>query len=286
VLEVDRRMARVQWEMLAGDSPGGAPAPPIAVERPVARQLRTSYSPPPLPPRGRRQQFRALVIGDPGDPEKGHDLPGARTEALKVKALLEERGVDVEARIGAPNVPREGPLYGVEPADRLDVLGLLVRGDFDLVHYAGHGDFDPMRPDHAGWLFARGLLRAGEIGRAAHVPAVVVANACLSGLTSQTLESGRTTGQGNETGLLPTLADEFFHLGVRNYVGTAWEVNDVGAELFAETFYGALFAGELFGEAVRLAREALWEREATFGALWAAYQHFGDPTADLEIART
>jgi hypothetical protein len=42
------------------------------------------------------------------------------------------------------------------------VLALLLRGDFDLVHYAGHGDFDEQEPDRVGWLFAGGLLTLGS----------------------------------------------------------------------------------------------------------------------------
>ena len=164
------------------------------------------------------------------------------------------------------------------------MLTLLVQGGFDLVHYAGHGGFDEQRPDSAGWLFSRGLLRAGEIGRIERVPAAVVANACLSSRTSEAAQSGRASGGQAEAGLLPTLADEFFRLGVRHYIGAAWEVDDAGAAIFAEVFYGAVLDGESFGEAVRMAREELWERRASFGALWAAYQHYGDPTSD-EVLR-
>jgi hypothetical protein len=223
-----------------------------------------------------------LIVGDPGDPAEGHDLPGARSEALKVKEILDARpGIVVDARIGAPSVPREGPLQGVKPADRLEVLSLLLRGDYDLVHYAGHGDFDPEQPDRVGWVFAGGLLTPGEIDRIERVPTVVVSNACLSARTSGVLEGGRQVEETrSEAGLLPSLADAFFRLGVRNYVGTAWEVNDVGAEVFAQEFYGAVLAGESFGEAVRGAREALWRSRGTYGALWAAYQHYGDPTSD------
>ena len=85
VFEIDRAMACVHWEMLASASDADGDARPLAVERCVARQLRTTYSSPPLPPRQAAGVFRALVIGDPGDPEKGEDLPGARTEALRVK---------------------------------------------------------------------------------------------------------------------------------------------------------------------------------------------------------
>jgi CHAT domain-containing protein len=114
---------------------------------------------------------------------------------------------------------------------------------------------------------------------------VIVSNACLSARTSEMLEGGRGVEElRSEAGLLPSLADEFFKLGVRNYVGTAWEVNDVGAEVFAQEFYGALLAGESFGEAVRGAREALWRNRDTFGALWAAYQHYGDPSSAAGLA--
>lgn len=289
VFEVDRPLARVHWEMLARVGSDGGPQVPLSVSAPLARQIRTQYSPSPLPPRPPRDRLRALVIGDPGDPAKGEDLPGAQREALRVAELLTERGVTVETRVGAPSVPREGPLRDVRPADRLEVLGLLLDGGFDLLHYSGHGDFDPDDPRTAGWLFESGLLTSGEIGRMEQVPSIVVANACLSANTSQALAGPPAPDDSrSEAGLLPSLADEFFRLGVRDYVGTAWEVNDVGAELFAETFYEALLPqaggdGSSFGEAVQGARAALWERRDDFGALWAAYQHYGDPTVHAGV---
>ena len=205
--------------------------------------------------------------------------------------LLRARNVEVTARIGAPSVPRTGPLHGIAPADRLDVLGLLLEGGFDIIHYAGHGNFDADRPDRAGWVFSSGLLTPHELERVDQIPAIVVANACLSARTSRAL-AGKRSGKDSrsEAGLLPSLADEFFHLGVRNYIGTAWEVNDIGAQLFAEHFYDALLPtgedegpGSSFGEAVRIARRALWEKRDTYGPLWAAYQHYGDPTSEARI---
>ncbi len=287
VFEVDRALARLHWEMQP-DVMGDDDVMPLSVGKPVARQLRTSYSPAPTRQARATGEIRALVIGDPGDPEKGEDLPGARSEALKVKELLEARDdVVVEARIGAPNTPREDALYDVKPADRLEVLSLLLRGDFDLVHYCGHGDFDPEQPSRLGWVFARGLLTPGEIGRLERVPAVIVSNACLTARTSLVLDDGRRPDIARtEAGLLPGLADEFFKLGVRNYIGTAWEVNDVGAELFARVLYTGLLAGKSFGAAVLDARAQLWRERATFGPLWAAYQHYGDPGSDLGLQRT
>jgi hypothetical protein len=259
VYDLDRRTAQIHWEMLARDVASGSPDPPLSVQVAVARQLRTTYSPPPGEVRRPEGRLRALIIGDPGDPEKGHNLPGAREEALSVRKILTDRGVDVTALIGASSASRRDLPPDALPATRSEVLNHLMHGRFDILHYCGHGGFvadDPART--AGWLFAGGLLTAREIERLEEVPALIVANACLSGRTSQVLEGERRVEQArSEAGLLPSLADEFFRLGVRNYVGTSWEVSDIGAVAFAKVFYNRLLGdGAAIGEAVLAGRKA------------------------------
>ncbi len=223
------------------------------------------------------------MIGDPGDPAAGLGLPGAQDEALAVRQLLLDRDVEVDARIGAPSVPRAGKLAGIEPANRLDVLDLLAQGGYDVVHYAGHGDFDPDRPDRVGWLFASGLLTSNEIQVLDRAPTLIVANACLSARLSTVGANRRPVKElERRARLAPSLADEFLKLGVRDYVGTAWEVNDIGATSFATTLYAELLDGQTLGHAMRRARAALWQSRRTFGSLWAAYQHYGDPNAVLQ----
>jgi pimeloyl-ACP methyl ester carboxylesterase len=270
VFEVDRTMARLHWEMLAA----GDGALPLSVTNPLARQLRTIYSAPPSANTRSDQKRTALVIGDPGDPAKGQSLPGARREAIRVVEILTAHGVEVTARIGAPG-DSDTP-SGFEPADRLDCLYLLMKGGFDILHYAGHGDFDPERPDRVGWVFKSGLLTARELQRLSAPPRLVVANACLSARTSFLRK--------DEASLLPSLADEFFCRGVRDYVGTAWEVNDQGAVLFMEQLYAGLLAtpASTIGQSVQGARKALYDQRNLYGSLWAAYQHYGDPLARVE----
>jgi hypothetical protein len=285
VFEVDRHLARVHWEMLASDL-NVVDGLPLAVQKQVARQLRTEYSPPPAPEANPSKAQRALVIGDPGDPAKGQNLPGARREALRVAEILRARGLtDVACYVGALGDP-EQPSLGVPPATRIDVLDRLLEGGWDILHYAGHGDFLPSEPDRAGWVFEDGLLTSRELERMETAPRLVVSNACLSSLTSSSLgAAGSVAAGGRDAQLVATLADEFFRRGVRDYIGTAWEVNDEGAILFAESLYEALLGGApgsaSIGAAVRRARRALHAKADVFGALWAAYQHYGDPTASL-----
>lgn len=295
IFEIDRTTARIHWEMIELLRSDSNVSTPIALERQVARQLRTSYSP--AVPRGAetRERLRALVIGDPGDPKKGHGLPGAQREAIEVVSLLRERDVEVVALIGAPGNRESGKLREFAPATRLEVLRLLSQEQFDVLHYAGHGDFDADDPEaQAGWLFADGLLTSRELERIDAVPALVVANACLSGLVSDAYAAGTKTSRLHvrEEYLLPGLADEFFKRGVRNYVGTAWEVSDLGAISFAKELYSALLPdpssssdGTTLGRALLQARRALKTMDANFGALWAAYQHYGDPDYRVAPAR-
>jgi hypothetical protein len=80
---------------------------------------------------------------------------------------------------------------------------------------------------------------------------------------------------------------------VADYIGTAWEVPELPAKLFADKFYKALLGagqggrsanGATLGEAVQEARKALYEQRTKWGevgTVWAAYQHYGDPTRTL-----
>jgi len=121
---------------------------PLAVRQPLARQMRTTYArtdiDAPAP-----QEMGALVVGDPGGGNLS--LQGAREEAFAVATVLRRHGIRVEAYIGSGDSP---PTEGARSATRLDVLAKVLTGRYDLIHYAGHGVFDPEAPEMSGWLFA------------------------------------------------------------------------------------------------------------------------------------
>ncbi|MEL7363465.1 MAG: CHAT domain-containing protein [Bacteroidota bacterium] len=222
----------------------------------------------------------------------------AREEAREVAAYLNRSGVNAVSLIGS------------EKASRFDTLRRLILDGNHLVHFAGHGTYDAVDPSKTGWVFKGGVLRAAEIRRMDTPPLVVFANACLSSKNSQRRFSSQPAGAAppagtagedvlqapleptlsnaekafelerrpyGDAGLLPSLADEFFKCGVRNYIGAAWEVNDEGARAFALSFYEDVLDGKKsIGEALLEARLRLAKRKR-LGCLWGAYQHYGDP---------
>jgi hypothetical protein len=298
VLELDRTMARLSWELVHNDED------PLAVLRPVARQLRTSYS-----PRASgvvtRSTWKALIIGDPDG-----SLPAARAEAETVKKVLSDCGLTVDVRMGPPDALGLGPQLGDEPADLYEILELLQSGDYDVVHFAGHAFFNPQYPDRSGWYFKDDILTASKLEGVERVPRLIVANACISAALSSTLATRPSVGAAaatpattgsSDSGLVASLADEFFRRGVADYIGTAWEVPELPAKLFAELFYKEFFTGwkdgnrpdgappTSLGVAIQRARAELFRRRtefAPFQTVWAAYQHYGDPTRTLTDYRS
>jgi hypothetical protein len=259
---------------------------PLAVRQPLARQMRTTYArtdiDAPAP-----QEMRALVIGDPGGGDLS--LTGAREEAVAVAAVLTRHGIRVEAYIGSADSP---PTEEARPATRLDVLSKVLTGRYDLIHYAGHGVFDPKKPELSGWLFADGLLTARELTQMSRAPWLVMANACWSAARPDTGSIDAATTQparGREGELAPVLADEFLRVGVGHFIGASWRVPDGNAREFAVRFYERLLgegeaARENVGQALLGARREQWTSshsrpQATpeQRSAWAAYQHYGDP---------
>jgi hypothetical protein len=278
VIEVDGALSRVQWEFLAVDGE------PLGVRRPVARQLRTQYSVRPFE-LAQLLELKALVIGDPGDPRIGHNLPAAREEALAVSQLLRERGIATTLLLGAPDPVTQGGTRGHEPAEFSVVVDHLLKGEFDIVHYCGHALFDEQASKRSGWLFTDGrVLSADELEGMDRPPRLVFANACLTARLGQEAASEvRARGDAN---LVKGLADEFFRRGVADYIGTAWEVPSKPAVRFATTFYSELLGHGRrsralnFGAALQMARRDLFRRKQ-YGSTWGAYQHYGDPTRFL-----
>jgi len=274
-LVVDRSTAAFPWEM--GCFPGrhsGGGLRWLGTDLRLSRQFRSTLSRAPGLSPAVNERLRVLVIADPA-PEPELQLRGARAEGRRVVELFRAAGgkkfedglklkVDVHSRIGAAEC---------EP---VEILAMLLSGDFDIVHFAGHGDFDAEHPDSTGWIFGRDtVLTAREIFRARRVPRLVFANACFSGV----VRPGVAFAPEEASQALATIAHAFFERGVPNYIGSGWPVDDAQALKMADRFYQALLSRQTVGRALHEGRLAVFSEgiEPT----WGAYQHYGDPDETL-----
>lgn len=269
-LIVDRSTAGFPWEMACFPSRSGAASLRwLGTDLQLSRQFRTLLSQAPGLSPPVNNQLNVLVIADPA-PERELQLQGARVEGRRVADILKSANgrdfgsgklkIEVVERIGAGE------------CDPIEILALLLTGNFDILHYAGHGDYNAKTPEASGWIFgADTVLTAHDIFRARAVPRMVFANACFSGV----LHAGQPFAADELSRGLATIAQAFFERGVPNYIGTGWPVDDAQALTIASTFYQALLRRASIGSALNVARRAVFDEglEST----WGAYQHYGNP---------
>jgi pimeloyl-ACP methyl ester carboxylesterase len=299
VMMLDSTTARIHWEMVAqpelvplvadatgadGSNSDFDPDRFLGTSRGLTRQLRTAFAPPPEPPPPPRRLLRVLIVADPA--EDAH-LPGAEEEAEAVAQLFESYNTlytnpEEDARV---QVVR---LFGPVEASRTNVLRELTVRQYDVLHYAGHCEYNPNNPSSSGWIFSmknKERLTANELDRIDRIPKFVFSNACESGITPD-----RTRQRSAD--LAPSFAEAFFKRGVANFVCTAWPVDDMAARVFALTVYSGLLGIKInegaysktsprpMYYAMREARVAIAKTEGG-ASTWGAYQHYGNPYFQL-----
>jgi CHAT domain-containing protein len=252
----DREASRVPWEVLR-----------IGREHPaLGHGLSRRYASETLSvarwrdDRAPGERPRVLLIVDPT-----LDLPGAADEGRALLALFEE--ADIEPQV----------LEGRE-ATRVRVLQALGSGTYDVLHFAGHGFFDPAAPGRSGLLCAgEQVLRGADLDGLGHLPAMVFFNACEA---ARVRKPSRRKPQ-RLLGLRQSasIAEAFLSGGVAEFLGTHWPVGDEAALAFSTTCYRHLLAGADLGAAVLAGRREVLARGSHD---WADYVHYGHP--DFRLA--
>lgn len=282
-LVVDDTAADFPWEALTdrGGLTGGGP---VALRGGFLRQLATSERRQVEPLTG---MPRALVVGDPpGDPRFFARLDGARREAQEVADLLARAGsLDV--------VPLVFPADTAPDVDSASqVVSAVMGGDFQIVHIAAHGHFEPRgggKPVGGVVIGPGAYLTAATIRSLRRPPDVVFLNCChLGSLSATTIDDPAadphafTRKRLNQ--LAASLSRELTEMGVRAVVVAGWAVSDRPAAEFARAFYSRMMDGDPFGDAVRIARGVAFGADRGSSNTWAAYQCYGDPAFRLKEA--
>jgi pimeloyl-ACP methyl ester carboxylesterase len=249
VIVHDREASRIPWEALRiGDVHP-------ALERGLSRRYASESLTVARWREDRRpgERPRMLLAVDPT-----LDLPGATEEGARLREALEGRDVRVDCIEG-------------RSATRERLLAELAAGTCDILHFAGHGFFDPAQPGRSGLVCAKGeVLRGADLDGIGDLPALVFFNACEAARV-------RRPGPGSRRALFglrrsSSLAEGFLDGGVANFVGTHWPVGDAAALGFSTRFYARLLDGARLGEALLAARRHVFGLASID---WADYVHYG-----------
>lgn len=141
---------------------------------------------------------------------------------------------------------------------------------FDIIHYAGHGEFDRWKMADRDFL----ISDIKEMISGAHLPYLIFSNACKSGKTKPwrvNLNSKKEE--------IHDLANAFLLAGVQNYIGTFWNIPDDKGLLFADEFYQNLLNGLTIGQALRKVRHDFIQKYKGGNIISLAYILYGDPTS-------
>ena len=273
VLRLDARTAPIPWELLDTDPADGSALVtgalrPWSIRTQLLRTLSTdTFRNNPL---DANAEDAVLVVGAPNTEGTAYPpLEGARSEAQAVARLL-----------GGPGGIDPKLVFPLVDNDDFDVIiGALMARPYRIVHVAGHGA--PKQIDEkTGALLSKGgvvlsqgvFLGPDEIEKLETVPELVFVNCCHLGGH----DAKQTLSVDQPVAFAAGMADSLIQIGVRCVVAAGWAVDDDAAEIFANSFYGALLAGRPFIAAVAQAREDTWMR-TPHSKTWAAYQCYGDP---------
>ncbi len=274
VLSLDPEAAFIPWELLVDRN--SIQNKPLSVDAGMLRRIdyrdgedRT--------PKILSDSRLALVVGNPPATRAGYpNLDGAITEAEKVLHRIQH----------SPPWRAEGLIYGLGEdgvgAER-EIMAKVLTGDYQILHFATHGAYVKGAVTQSGVVVGEQKDQNGEyiplyfqtrhIEHFRLMPSLVFLNCCHTGSIEQ--------GDGQHHHLSASMAAEFMKAGAQAVVAASWAIDDSDALNFADHFYEAMLSGKPFGDAVKIARRAIYNAEKN---TWAAFQCYGDPGFTLSGA--
>lgn len=253
VLYIDDQLVHIPWELLFDGEEF------LCLKYSIGRIVSTKQNISGTQQRAKKAFLDMLVLADPQA-----NLDAAYREGLKVRDELSEQTDKIKVSL---------------ISSRIDIQYVKKNlREFDIVHYAGHADYDLNNPSQSGWIMSDGKLTASDIfamAGSSPLPFVVFANSCHSGRTG---EWNITEGFENE---IYGLANAFLLAGVTHYIGTFWEVLDSPSSVFAIEFYRAVAENASIGHALLKARKQLIKIYGKNNIIWASYMLYGNPSFEI-----
>lgn len=238
----------VPWEIAAMEKPlDSNRAPFFGAQVTVGRWvLASAGGRPPTPPRcSAAADSIAVVWGE------------YQAAGLERLAHAEQEAEDLHKTYGATKVEaKTGPVHRCLHGDPAS----------DILHFAVHGQYDPVGPEDGIILVDRTMLDQDAVrGVDLEPPRFVFLNACQVGNGSEVL--------GDYAGM----ASAFLYAGASAVVAPLWSIDDGLARDLAKGFYEAAFAGTPPAAFLREKRGSFTEKSSPRSSLEMAYQFFGHP---------
>jgi predicted RNA-binding Zn-ribbon protein involved in translation (DUF1610 family) len=222
-----------------------------------------------------RPETRILLVSNPD---------GSLFSDVKVATLLKEKMQKVGVFVDHFTSEAEGRFY----TSKDNLLAALKSGLYDVVHFIGHGGYNPRHPEKSSFAVADGYIFAEDISQALDEtissgkdpPFLFFAHSCEAGAQrSWDLKSYESQVLGLSTAfLLHNVA----------YIGAIWaaefrEEEIWGSDRLALAFYDELLdRKQPLGLALRNAKLSL-KKEGDSSYEWANFVLYGDPSLIIKI---
>lgn len=253
LIHLDEGLVQIPWELLFDGKQF------LCLKFNVGRSVKTRQS---LRDSGQRTiefPVKMLVLADPTG-----DLKAARQEAGVIEKELDKTRKFINVGKKVTNI-------------NTSYIKKNLR-DYDIVHYAGHADYDIRNPSNSGWKLEDGRFTAKDIssmGATAPLPSLIFSNSCQSAHTKEWIVDNNFEEE------IFGLANAFLCSGVRHYIGASWKVPDGISLCFAKEFYSQIAQGGSVGSSIREARLKIIKDFGEDSIVWASYILYGDPTTVL-----
>ncbi len=248
-LSLDEELICLPWELIFDG------ADFLCLKFSLGRLVRSKGDSTLLQYRDLTESLKMLILADPNA-----DLKSAYTEGLNIKNQFSHKTRRVYVDFKSTHIDRNYVKKNI--------------CDYDIIHFAGHCEFDNKDPQRSGWVLSDGLFKVEDIlkmGHSCSLPALIFSNACHSA------QSG--------TGLIDLeyqkssygMACAFLYAGVRHYIGAIRKIEDKPSLVFAREFYAQLISGINVGESLRLSKLKLIKEFGLDSLHWVNYLLYGDP---------
>ncbi len=195
-----------------------------------------------------------LALGNPDLNNPRFDLPNAEMEVKEVAKYFEKQVVFLRK-------------------DATEDRCRIFAGDYNIIHFACHGEFNRLKPMSSSLLLAKGAdfledgrLEAYEVyGIDLKNARLVILSACESGLSKVT--------KGDE---IIGLLRGFIYAGAPTIIASLWKVSDVSTGRLMTSFYQKLNSGAYSAKALTDAQRELKENnDFNHPFFWAPFNLYG-----------